>query len=210
MRVLVLCDDRYHPARTVRQGLEALGDAEFAFDWMTDAREWSAGRMAGYPVVLVSKSNNISAADQSPWVTPEVQRAFLDYVRAGNGVLFIHSGTAEYADLPVMRGLIGGVFIHHPRQCPVTVEPREGHPLTAESAPFTIVDEHYFMTLDDAYADLFLTTTSEHGTKVGGWTRTEGEGRVCVLSPGHNLQVWLHPSFQALIRNGLRWCAKQI
>jgi type 1 glutamine amidotransferase len=57
---------------------------------------------------------------------------------------------------------------------------------------------------------VFLTTTSEHGTQPGGWTRTEGEGRVCVLTPGHNLEVWLQPSFQALLLNTLRWCSREL
>jgi type 1 glutamine amidotransferase len=78
--------------------------------------------------------------------------------------------------------------------------------MTSGSEPFTLVDEHYFMTLDDAGADVFLTTESEHGRQPGGWTRTVDAGRVCVLCPGHNLEVWLHPSYQSLIYNALRWC----
>jgi type 1 glutamine amidotransferase len=53
---------------------------------------------------------------------------------------------------------------------------------------------------------VFLTTVSEHGTQPGGWTRLEGQGRVCVLAPGHNLEVWLAPAYQTLIANALRWC----
>jgi type 1 glutamine amidotransferase len=64
------------------------------------------------------------------------------------------------------------------------------------------------MAFDDPQADLFMTTTSQHGTQPGGWTRLEGEGRVCVLTPGHNVEVWQHPSFQALLRNTLNWCAQ--
>lgn len=63
--------------------------------------------------------------------------------------------------------------------------------------------------LDDAAADVFLETVSEHGTQPGGRTRREGDGRVCVLTPGHNLEVWLHPSYRTLIRNALGWCAGQ-
>ena len=209
MRTLVLCDDYWHPASTARSGLGTLEDCGFEFDWIENAAEWSAERMAEYPLVVFTKSNDISATDQRHWVTEEVQKAFVDYVRKGNGLLVIHSGTV-YAQMPVLRGLIGGAVIRHPDQCPVTVEPQEGHPLTAGSAPFTLVDEHYFMELDDAQADLFMTTSSEHGTQPGGWTRIEGEGRVCVLSPGHNVEVWQHPSFQALLCNALRWCSKTL
>lgn len=209
MRTLVLCDDYWHPARVAREGLAALGDCGFEFDYVEHAAEWSAERMVEYPLTVMVKSNNVSAADRSPWVTDEVQSAFRSYVDGGHGLLVVHSGTAGYREMPVLRRLMGGVFVSHPRQCPVTVEPREGHPLTAGCVPFTLVDEHYQMEMVDPAVDVFLTTTSEHGTQPGGWTRGEGAGRVCVLTPGHNVEVWLHPSFQALLGNALRWCGKE-
>jgi type 1 glutamine amidotransferase len=208
MRVLVLCDDYWHPARTPRTGLAPLADEGFEFDWIENAADWSASTMAGYPVVLLTKSNNVSSSDQTPWVTEEVQAAFTSYVQRGNGLLLIHSGTAGYQETLELRRLTGGTFRSHPAQCPVTVEPREGHPLTAGSKQFTVVDEHYMMDHDDARSDVFLATRSEHGTQPGGWTRAEGDGRVCVLTPGHNLAVWLEPSYQVLIANALRWCGR--
>ena len=206
MKTLVLCNDYWHPSRNVREGLGTLTGSEFRFDWIEDAREWSQETMLKYPVVILTKSNNVSASDQTGWMTESVQAAFSDYVRSGNGLLAIHSGTAEYEQMSVLRGLLGGVFTHHTEQCPVTVTPSAGHPLSAGAAPFTTKDEHYFMALDDAQADVFVTTTSEHGEQPGGWRREEGHGRVAVLTPGHNLEVWLHPSFQALLLNCLRWC----
>ena len=110
----------------------------------------------------------------------------------------------------MLRRLLGGVFDHHPEQCPVTVEPQPGHPLCAGSEPFTLKDEHYFMALDDPQAEVYVTTRSENGVQPGGWRRIVSAGRVVVLTPGHNLEVWLHPSFQALLLNALRWCGKMI
>ena len=206
MRTLVLCDDYWHPARVVRAGLAPLAEVGFELDWIEHAAEWSAERMRSYPVVLLTKMNHTSAIDQSPWIDNTVQAAFLDYVREGHGLLVIHSGSASNTDLPTMRGLMGGAFLHHPPQCAVTVEPHKQHPLTSHAESFTLVDEHYHMILDDEQADVFLTTRSEHGTQPGGWTRREGAGRVCLLTPGHNLDVWLQPSYQAVIANALRWC----
>lgn len=210
MKALVFCGDYWHPARIAREGLEKLRGPEFAFDWIEDAREWSLDGMMAHSLVILTKSNNISSTDQSGWMTDSVQAAFAKYVRNGNGLLAIHSGTAEYKQKPVLRSLLGGVFTRHPEQCPVTVNPQAGHPLCAEASPFTLKDEHYFMALDDAQADVFVTTTSVHGEQPAAWRRIEGEGRVAVLTPGHNLEVWLHPSFQALMSNCLRWCAKQL
>jgi uncharacterized protein len=210
VKTLVLCGDHWHPPRIAREGLGALGGTEFTFDWIEDARDWSPEIMMTYPLVILTKSNNISVTDQAGWMTETAQAAFSEYVDAGNGLFAIHSGTAEYAQKPELRSLLGGVFTHHPEQCPVTVNPRIGHPLCAGSVPFTLKDEHYFMALDDPQADVFMTTTSTHGEQPGAWRREVGNGRVVVLTPGHNLEVWLHPTFQALLLNALRWCSKAI
>ena len=206
MKILVLCDDYWHPAWVPREGLLGLEISKFSFDWIENAHEWSPERMAAYPVVILTKSNNVSASDQTGWMTEAGQAAFADYVRKGKGLVAIHSGTAGYEQMPVLRGLLGGVFAHHPDQCPVTMHPRAGHPLSSGCDPFTLKDEHYFMALEDSQADVFLTTKSEYGEQPGAWIRTDGAGRVAVLTPGHNVEVWLHPSFQTLLRNTLRWC----
>jgi type 1 glutamine amidotransferase len=210
MKILVLCDDFWHPARISREGLGALAGDEFTLEWIENAHDWSSEHMATYPVTILTKSNHVSSIDQTGWMADAVQAAFHDYVNQGNGLLAIHSGTAEYAEKPVLRRLLGGVFTHHPEQCPVTVVPRQGHPLSVGSTPFTLKDEHYFMAMDDPQADVFLTTQSVHGEQPGGWRRSDGNGRVAVLTPGHNLEIWLHPSFRALVLNCLRWCSKLI
>jgi type 1 glutamine amidotransferase len=210
MKTLVLCGDYWHPAQIARKGLERLSGTEFTFDWIEDAREWSSERMMTYPLVILTKSNNTSSIDPTGWMTDSAQAAFADYVCKGNGLLAIHSGTAEYDQKPVLRSLLAGVFTHHPEQCPVTIKPQAGHPLAAGADPFTLQDEHYFMALDDKQADVFVTTASLHGEQPGAWRRTDGQGRVAVLTPGHNLEVWLHPSFQALLINCLGWCGKLV
>lgn len=206
MRVLVLADDYWHPAATPRAGLAPLTEQGFAFDWIEDANDWSAERMADYPVVLFAKSNNVTAADRTPWVTPEVEEAFRAYVAGGGGLLAIHSGTATYRETTILRRLLGGVFVQHPPQCEVTLIPVAGHPLVAGFESFTIRDEHYFMAMGDEPVERLLVTRSEHGEQPGGWTRREGAGKVCVLTPGHNAEVWLQPAYQRLIAGALRWC----
>jgi hypothetical protein len=103
--------------------------------------------------------------DKEPWITPEVEEAFLEYVRAGGGLLVVHSGTV-IQELPTMRRLVGGTFTHHPPKCDVTVTPQGYHPITVNVEPFTVFDEHYFMETDDPEAHHFLTTTSESGRGV--------------------------------------------
>jgi type 1 glutamine amidotransferase len=42
-----------------------------------------------------------------------------------------------------------------------------------------------------------------------GYVRTQGKGRVCVLTPGHLLPVWLNAQFKKLLANALRWTAQR-
>jgi type 1 glutamine amidotransferase len=207
MKALVFYGDYYHPADVVRKGIEPLAGGGFSFDWISDAAGWSPEGLAGCGLVILAKSNYMTADDRNGWMTDAVQAAFAAHVRGGKGLLALHSGIAEYERAAVLRGLLGGVFARHPDACPVTVRPREGHPLAAGSRPFTLTDEHYFLEMDDPQADVFAVTESEHGRQPGAWRRTEGRGRVAVLTPGHPLEVWLHPSYQTLLLNAMRWCA---
>ena len=206
-RALVLCDDTWHPAATVRRGLGVL-DGDFDFEFLADGAAWSAQRMEEFPLTVLAKANITSAKSAQPWLTEQTQSAFPDYVRRGNGLAVIHAGSSRYEKLPAMNALIGGAFVSHPDQCDVTIQPVQGHSLADDVVPFTVHDEHYFMAMNVAASDVFLESRSAHGVQPAGWTRTEGAGRVCVLTPGHNLEVWLHPEFQKLLSNALRWTAK--
>jgi uncharacterized protein len=208
MNILVLCDDYWHPARTPRAGLNFLESGTYHFDWIENAHDFKPERLADYPVVILTKSNNVSAADQNPWMNEDIELALQGYVEGGGGLLAIHSGLAGFGQTAHLRPLLGGVFTQHPAQCPVTLEPTAGHALTQSVTVYTVQDEHYFMEMVDPQVDVFLSTTSEHGSQPGGWTRQQGSGRVCALTPGHNPEVWLHPSFQQLLANVINWCAQ--
>ena len=207
MKVLVLCEDCAHLASLTVDGLKGLPQSAYEFTCITDPAQWSPTRMAEFPVVVVSKANQTSTNDDTPWASDETGQAFLDYANQGRSVLFLHSGTALYKDLATFRGLMGGCFLKHPPHCEVIVEPKEGHDLTTGSRSFTLRDGHYIMEMYDADIDIFLHARSEHGTQPAGWSRFEGSGRVAVLTPSHNPDGWMHSSYQALLGNCLDWCA---
>lgn len=179
----------------------------FKFEFISEASQWSPASLNNFRIVIVAKGNHVSSSNQIPWLTTSNQSAFRDFVRSGGGLFAIHGGVC-YRNVPEMRGVTGGAFLNHPDQCPVTVEPKPRHALTHDVDAFTETDEHYQMVLDDAHADVFLRSRSHHGKQPAGWTRIEGAGRVCILTPGHNPEVWCNPNFQTLLRNGLRWLAK--
>ncbi len=206
MNILVLCDDKYHPAAVPRSGLALLAKGEFAVTFLENGRDWATWRLANIDVILLTKANHVSATDTDPWMTDAVARELYDFVAGGKGLLAVHSGTVGYNDIPLIHGMLGGGFVKHPPQCTVAIEPARHNRLTTGLAPFAVRDEHYMMTPLADDAEVFVTTHSEHGRQPGGWLRYEGAGRVGVLTPGHNLEVWLHPTFQQLLKNTLHWC----
>ncbi|GGO02943.1 ThuA domain-containing protein [Saccharibacillus kuerlensis] len=209
MKVWVICKDRWHPAETIRQGLAKLNEEEFAFTITENMEEFDSGQLEQYPVVLVCRSNSQTEEEKAFWMNEQVQQAFVHYVERGGSLLAVHAGTAGYEEGEIFRRLCGGAFIHHPEACEVTIQPENRHPIAQGVEAFTVHDEHYFMEWEDPIADLIMTTVSEHGAQPGGWTRTHGRGRVCVLTPGHEPEVWNHPMYGRLLRNALYWCARQ-
>jgi len=193
----------------VCRGFAPLAEAGFDFRFLEDGTAWSGGLMTEYALVVLAKANINSAADRHPWLSVDSQNAFQDYVQGGGGLLVVHAGTAGYQELSGLRRLTGGRFLQHPDQCEVDLIPRPGHPIVAGVNPFMVRDEHYFMALEDHAAEVFLHSQSAHGIQPAGWTRPEGRGRVCVLTPGHTEEAWRHPMFQLLLQNALHWaCPK--
>lgn len=208
MRVLVFCDDYWHPANVVKSGLAPLADDGFEFTYIEDMANWRPDVLKEFRVAILAKSNNFSSTDTREWATEELQSVFESFVRNGGGLLAVHSGTAGYREAHIIRSILGGVFTHHPEQCDVTVETVGRHIITDGFEAFTLKDEHYFMEIIDDDLCVFLTSKSQHGEQPAGWVHTYGKGKVCVLTPGHNVEVWLHPSFQLLLKNSLNWLAK--
>jgi len=206
MHVLVICDDNWHPGDIVRKGLNPLQNNNFEFDFIFDANEFDKKKLSCYPIIIFSKSNNVSRETTDPWVTSDVENAFTTYVENGGGLLVIHSGTAGYKKNKDFSNLIGGVFNHHPLQCDVTIEACKNNSIIDEDIKFRVFDEHYFMNMEDENVDVFMNTISMSGKQPGGWTKSVGKGRICVLTPGHNLKVWLNEDFQNILKSCLNWC----
>ncbi len=208
MRAIVLCDDPFHPGETARAGLQPLERNGFIFEYLENGTDIDPSVIESFTLVVLAKSNAVSKNNKQPWMTNASQGLFQKHVQNGNGLVVIHSGTSGYETFPAMHKTIGGAFVRHPPECIVTIEPKIGHSITKGVTPFEVYDEHYFVELEKPEPDIFLYSRSEHGVQPAGWTQEKEAGRVCVLTPGHNVKVWLHPTYQKLLMNTLLWTAK--
>jgi type 1 glutamine amidotransferase len=226
MRVLLLCDDYWHPAQIPIDGVGPLAAQDFHFDIITDAKNFTPDILSNYPVVLLAKSDEVSQQDKTSWKTEAVQQAFIRYVENGGGLLVVHSGTVACKQTDALDLLIGCRLLFHPNACPVTVQAIKPHPVTEGVGMFCETDEHYRLEILAQDADILIASYSPpqgdtekyqedpyHNTPAwvcpAGYVRTQGKGRVCVLTPGHLLPVWLNPQYQRTITNALRWCGSK-
>jgi len=222
MKVLLFCDDYWHPGKTAIDGIEPLKSKDFEFDIILNANDFSTGLLQKYPVVLFCKSDEVSQTDKNPWRTGEAQKAFVDYVENGGGLVAIHSALVNSKNYGELDKLIGCRFIGHPNNCPVTVQSVKPHPVTEGAGQFIEVDEHYRIEITAPDADVIAASYSPAQGEESKYqedpyfntacsiypsvyVRTQGKGRVCVLTPGHLTAVWLNPQFQKMLSNALKW-----
>ncbi|MBO6015015.1 MAG: ThuA domain-containing protein, partial [Lachnospiraceae bacterium] len=160
------------------------------------------------------KGNNLTAGNEAPWfedgVTEVGPAQLKEYVKKGGGLLSVHAGNSFFADsCPGYTELIGNFFVKHPARCEVRLSVLK-HPITAGVEDFSIRDEHYEIKLLSEDAQVFLQSESATGgMQTAGYACTLGEGRICVLTPGHILSVWKHPMFVRLLTNAISWCMKE-
>ena len=213
IKVLVVCDDLWHPAEVIKMGMKPLESEEFQIDYVMTAKDiLTPERIAEYPVIICCKGNRVTAANPAPWfedgVTEVRPQEFGEYVSNGGGFIALHSGNTAKEGSEYSK-LVGNVMNGHPPRCSVDVNITAEHPVTAGVENFQIRDEHYRIDVIVPDATEFMRSTSElGGEQVAGYSRLIGNGRMVILTPGHTVDVFYHPEFKKLLTNAIRWCAK--
>ena len=77
-------------------------------------------------------------------------------------------------------------------------------------SPFFVADEQHTPIVTAGRVHLLLRSRSDEGKPgVAGWVREPGRGRVCHLANGHTREALLHPLYQKLLANAVRWCLRR-
>ena len=220
MKVLVICDDIWHPGEVIARGLKPLEEKGYELDIVMAAKDiLTKDMLYNYEVIINAKGNAHSPANaKSPWfedgVTAVMPEDFREYIEEGHGFIALHSGNTYHPETRKdMVDLIGNSFIRHPKQCPITAYAVKDHPIISGIEPFTFRDEHYMIQLyNEEELDIFMETKSdtEAGVQPAGYTKQVGKGRLVVLTPGHNCAVLLHPSYQKILANAIEYAAGKL
>jgi type 1 glutamine amidotransferase len=147
-------------------------------------------------------------------------------VENGGGLIVIHSGTVAGENTDMLDNLIGCRFISHPNPVRVTVAPVKPHPVTEGVSMFSETDEHYkILVLQDDMEIIAASYSPAQGDPdkyesdsyfnsgeclyPSVLVRKQGKGRICVITPGHFVSVWLNENFKKLLTNAIKWSAKR-
>jgi len=165
----------------------------------------------------------IAMYDMCPGITPQQQKAFVELLDKGIGVVAMHHNLGAHQKWDEYRKIIGGKFPtakctidghqfkpstwDHDQEVRVTVVDKE-HPITKGINHFVIHDETYGGYWVSPEVKVLLET--DHlKNKPGqiGWVLKYGNSRVFYLMLGHDHLAWQSPNYTKLLLQGIHWAA---
>jgi putative membrane-bound dehydrogenase-like protein len=199
IKILFLGDKGHHqPADRFRQLQPVLAKHGIDLTY-TDKAE------ALDPKVLASYDGLIVYANTTK-ITPEQEKALLDYVEGGKGFIPLHCASYCFLNSPKYVDLVGAQFKSHKTGTFRTTIAEPKHPIMKGFAGFESWDETYVHTKHNE-KDRTVLEYREEGMEKEPWTwvRTQGKGRVFYTAWGHDQRTWSNPGFQNLVERGIRW-----
>jgi len=151
-------------------------------------------------------------------ITNEQVKGLEAAVRAGTGLAGWHGGIVDsFRNSADYSFMTGGQFVSHPGGfVDHRIEVVSDDPIVEGITHFDLHTEQYYVHADPTNNVLATTTVRAHPDYpwIGGavmpavWTRTWGEGRVFVCTPGHSLADLDVPEVRTIIERGLLWASK--
>ena len=161
-------------------------------------------------------------------VTPEQQKAVIDFVKGGKGVVVAHAGLDANYGWDEYRDMVGGgLFEAHPwvKHVRVLNEAKQ-HPAVKQYGPnFWIREEFYILdkspratsrvllSLDNSTLgapNMGKLPAPENSDHPVAWYRTYGQGRVFATILGHFRDTWQKPDFAQMMLTGMRMAAGRL
>jgi type 1 glutamine amidotransferase len=176
----------------------ALAQYGFNFSYTTDLADLNPANLAQYDALMIYANHTR--------ITPEQEKALLDFVAGGKGFLPIHSASYCFQNSEAYIALVGAQFQRHGTGEFTTEFTNTAHPVMAGLKPFQVWDETYVHTKHNPVdRTVLMERVDAQGREPWTWVRTHGKGRVFYTAYGHDERVWNNPNFHSLIRNAITW-----
>ena len=143
-------------------------------------------------------------------LTPGEEKALVDYVESGRGLIALHSASAEFTGSDKYVSLIGGQFQRHGTGEFTAEVVQPAHPVMRGVEPFQTWDETYVHTKHNPVdRTVLMERVDAQGREPWTWVRTQGKGRVFYTAYGHDERTWTKPGFQTLVNNAVLWAVDE-
>jgi len=191
--------------------IRALGTDRWCVDATEDPAVFTADNLRRYrAVVFLSTTGNVLDDAQ--------QKAFEEYLRAGNGWVGIHAAADTEYEWPWYGKLVGAWFKGHPRnqQATVNVEDRTHRSTAMLPAEWKRLDEWYsfrsnprsdvrvLASLDEKSYDPEKVPMGDHPIA---WYHEFDGGRAWYTALGHTKESYAEKLFLEHVREGIEWAA---
>ncbi len=203
LTVLFLGDQGHHkPADRAPQIIPVLATRGIDVTYTEAMSDLNPTTLAKYDVLMIYANTER--------ISPEQEKALLDYVENGGGFAPIHCATYCFLNSPKYIALCGAQFKSHGTgEFDVKVVDAN-HPIMKGLEPFHTWDETYVHAKHNEKDRTVLEVRDEKGRdEPWTWVRTQGKGRVFYTAYGHDQRTWGNPGFHALVERGLRWAANE-
>ncbi|RKL67400.1 trehalose utilization [Salipaludibacillus neizhouensis] len=163
-------------------------------------------------VVILFKENRLNPEDDivTIWMDKDTASAITKYVENGGGWIAWHSGMAKYENVTEYISMLRGQFKYHGAHQIVEYIAEPGSDFIVKDNTFKFLDEHYMVDCEEENTNVLLRSRSVDGDSIAAWAHEYGNGRVMCIAPAHLEEGLLHPAFQKMMVNSLKWCARKI
>ena len=211
LEILFLGDNGHHkPIERVPSLMAALGPKGINFTYSDDLKDLNGQNLSKYDALMIYAN----------WdeINPEAERAMLDFVASGKGILPIHCASYCFRNSSEYVKMVGGQFWRHTMDSITTKTLQPAHPIMKGLQPFTAYDETYLHSQLQADNNVLAEREikadqkkdrSSPATEPYTWTRTYGKGKVFYTAYGHDERTWNQPGFQSLIYNAILWSVNE-
>jgi putative membrane-bound dehydrogenase-like protein len=198
VRVLFLGDKgHHHPADRFKQLGPVLAGQGIEMIYTDSLADLNPARLTGFDCLAIYANHTKLA--------PEQEKAILDFVAAGGGLVALHCASYCFLNSPAYIELVGGQFKSHQTGVFKETIVDAKHPVMQGLAPIESWDETYVHTRHNTNRVVLSERRYEGGAEPYTWVRQHGKGRVFYTAWGHDERTWSNTGFQALVRNGIRW-----
>ena len=185
IKVLFLGDEGHHvPLLRARQLIPVASQVGIDITYTEDVGDLNPVTLNRYDDLLIYANIGM--------ISPEHEKALLDYVEGGHGLVALHCASYCFLNSPKYIALVGAQFAHHKTGVFRTKIVAPDHPIMKGFQGFESWDETYVHTKHNTEN---RTVLEMRDTEPYTWVRTQGQGRVFYTAWGHDERTWGNPRF---------------